>query len=153
MVNRVKEFLFSPLLVIAVRVSIGVVFIYAGAIKIYDPTGFAAMINNYDIIPLILVNIVAIVMPWIEVIFGVLLVLGVWFEGCSMLSLFLFCLFFVSITIAVMRGIDIDCGCFSTQAGTSPVTIFTIFRDMLLIAVGVYMVKVAHDKNLSQMKS
>jgi hypothetical protein len=50
------------------RILLGVIFIYAGCIKLFDPGAFAQAVYNYKILPLFMVNPVAVILPWIEVI-------------------------------------------------------------------------------------
>ncbi|MEI7589981.1 MAG: MauE/DoxX family redox-associated membrane protein [Deltaproteobacteria bacterium] len=149
MKNNFNKILFSKHMLTCVRMTIGFIFIYAGAIKIYDPAGFAQMLNNYDLLPYAIVNTCAIIMPWLEMVLGILLVFGIWFDGCAILSLLFFCVFASAITISIIRGIDVDCGCFSTQVGGSPVSWLTLMRDFLLILAGIYMVKIAYMRHAS----
>ena len=58
------------------RIILGVLFIFAGATKIGNPAAFADDINNYRMLPYILVSLMAVVLPWIEIIAGLLLVFG-----------------------------------------------------------------------------
>lgn len=94
------------------RLVVGGVFIWAGLLKIFDPLGFAQAIANYRVFPHWMSFILALVLPWMEVICGVFLVLGLLRQSSSLiLSLFLVG-FLILISSTMVRGIDIDCGCF-----------------------------------------
>ena len=71
-------------LVTMVRLVLGTVFLSAGITKIVDPAGFALAVYNYHILPAWLVNLAAVTLPWIEVVAGVCLVLGLWVPGSAL---------------------------------------------------------------------
>ena len=67
-----------PWLTIRVQIALGIIFIVAAVEKIADPPSFAHMIYNYRLVPGGLINISALAMPWVELLAGLALVLGVW---------------------------------------------------------------------------
>ncbi|MFC2160214.1 MauE/DoxX family redox-associated membrane protein [Acidobacteriota bacterium] len=96
------------------RLIVGGVFIWAGIIKITNPLGFAQDIANYQIFPQSLSFFLALVLPWIEVICGVFVLTGFFLRSSSA---FLGCLlagFLVLIIVTLIRGIDVECGCFGS---------------------------------------
>jgi len=120
------------------RVILGVIFLYAGIVKILDPGGFAQSIYNYQILPGRLINAVAIVLPWVEVLAGAGLVAGILIPGASLIVTGLLFVFFCALGISLMRGLDISCGCFSTLDKADPVTWMYLFRDGVLIGMGCF---------------
>jgi uncharacterized membrane protein YphA (DoxX/SURF4 family) len=76
-----------PYASLASRIILGGIFIYAGVIKILDPAGFARDVSNYRMLPDLLVNPFAVVLPWIEVLAGLSLLLGIWVPAASYSSL------------------------------------------------------------------
>src|SRR5216684_3007318 len=72
---RMRTLLAHPWLTIRVQIALGVIFIAAALPKIVDPPSFAHMIYNYKLVPAALNNLMALVMPWIELLCGVALVL------------------------------------------------------------------------------
>nr|MBC8485115.1 DoxX family membrane protein [Bacteroidota bacterium] len=78
-----KEFLSNTYLQIAFRLIVGGVFIYSSIGKLFSPDEFAKIIHNYDMLPLFLVNILAIALPYVQFIAGVLLIVGVYKKGNS----------------------------------------------------------------------
>jgi hypothetical protein len=64
------------LLVMGLRFLLGVVFVWASIDKIKLPGGFAQDIYNYRMLPHATINLMAIVMPWLELICGVVMIYG-----------------------------------------------------------------------------
>jgi len=98
-------------LIIICRALLGILFIYASYDKILDPGKFARDINNYHIVPFGLENTVAIILPWLELLIGIGLIIGVCIDGASIISGGLLFVFIVLILQAILRGYDIECGC------------------------------------------
>tara|TARA_Y100001968_G_C19329344_1_gene703458 strand:+ start:78 stop:494 length:417 start_codon:yes stop_codon:yes gene_type:complete len=93
------------------RLLVGLVFIIASYDKIIDPAQFARDISNYHIIPFGLENLIAIILPWIELFLGLGIVIGIFIDGSSFLSGTLLVLFILLIFQAMLRGFNIECGC------------------------------------------
>jgi uncharacterized membrane protein YphA (DoxX/SURF4 family) len=119
----------------AARMILGVIFLYAGAVKIIDPSGFARDISNYRILPDLLVNTCAVVLPWIEAISGLSLILGMGIEGGALLIGSLLTVFFIALSSSLIRGLDISCGCFSTSPEAHRITWTFLVRDLSLLAM------------------
>ncbi len=60
------------------RLLVGGLFVLTAVGKIGDLPTFAAEIQDYQMVPLGVTNAMAIVLPWLELLAGVLLILGVW---------------------------------------------------------------------------
>jgi uncharacterized membrane protein YphA (DoxX/SURF4 family) len=131
-----KSLLASPWLTIRVQLALGVIFIAAALPKIVDPPSFAHMIYNYRIVPGSLVNLSALAMPWVELLCGVALVLGIWRGTARTLIAAMLVTFIIAISINLIRGNAIDCGCFDVSAAGKSVEErladmrFVIFRDL-----------------------
>jgi uncharacterized membrane protein YphA (DoxX/SURF4 family) len=97
------------------RIIVGFVFVYASIYKIADPESFAKVIENYQVLPIFSINIVAITIPWIELIVGLFLIFGVLIKASSYITAFLMAFFSILVLLTIIRGIDISCGCFSSQ--------------------------------------
>jgi putative oxidoreductase len=129
-----KEFLSNTYLQIAFRLIVGGVFIYSSIGKLFSPDEFAKIIFNYDILPLFSVNILAIVLPYVQFIAGVLLIVGVYKKGNSAIFIGLIFIFLIALVQAYARGLDISCGCFSLDTSSSKSDILVrIFQDVLLL--------------------
>lgn len=112
-----KNLITNRKLLLTFRIVVGLVFIFAGIEKIADPDSFAESIENYKILPLAFVNFIAISIPWLELMTGMLLVFGISVKENSIIIGSLLILFVVLVASAVLRGLDIECGCFGTLDG------------------------------------
>ena len=102
------------------RIILGIIFIYASYDKILDPAAFSKNIHNFHTTDnLVWVeNLVALILPWLELIVGVFLIFGVFLEGSTSITIGLYIFFILILSQAVFRGIDVHCGCFKTEADT-----------------------------------
>ena len=110
------NFIRSLNLPIIFRIILGIIFIYASYDKILDPAGFSKNIHNFHVTPIAIENIMALVLPWIELIIGTFLIFGLFLDGTINITIALLILFIIVLSQAVFRGIDIHCGCFKTEA-------------------------------------
>lgn len=112
---------------------VAIVFIYAGVVKIINPSSFAEAIDNYRILPYFLVTLTAATLPWIELICGLLLILGKWIRGSSLILILLNLVFLLAIGSALARGLDISCGCFAETGDGAKVGITRLGEDFVLL--------------------
>ena len=126
---------------LVIRIVLGCVFLYASVHKILDPAGFAAAIYNYRILPDELINIAALVLPWVELILGICLIGGWWLPGAVALTNLLFITFTAALLFNVVRGLDINCGCFSTAPASSEASsaLWYVLRDLLFLLFSGYL--------------
>ena len=116
------------------RIILGGLFIYSGIIKLTDVHGFAVLISQYDLVPELLLAPVAIGLPMLELLAGI----GLLFEIPGALSaifgmLLMFC--FV-LWYGILKNLDIDCGCFSTEELKGQDSLRqALYRDLVMIAV------------------
>ncbi len=103
---------------------VGLFFIWAGVPKILGPLAFAKSIWNYDLAPPATINLAALIMPWLEVIGGGCLVLGVYRQGGRWVTSALLVLFIVAVGLNLLRGHEFNCGCLSAS---------TYFTDQYLV--------------------
>jgi len=135
-----------PWLTIRVQLALGAIFIIASLPKIADPPSFAHMIYNYRILPAGLINFTSLVMPWVELLCGIALILGVWRRPALAITAAMLVVLIVAISINLARGNAIDCGCFNVSLANRTVTErlgdmrLDILRDlgMLLMAAQVW---------------
>ena len=99
------------------RVTVGAAFVLAGVLKIAAPARFAGAVGNYRLVPHELINLVAIVVPWIEVVAGLCVLAGFWLRSGALIITAMTAVFFFVITSALARGLNIECGCFGTVGG------------------------------------
>ncbi|MCB0724246.1 MAG: DoxX family membrane protein [Ignavibacteriae bacterium] len=128
------SFLYNKYFQMLLRLVIGVIFIYASLDKLFNPADFAIAVKNYQILPLGLVNISAIIIPYVEFIAGTFLVFGLLKKGSSFTISALLVVFLIALIRAKLTGLDINCGCFSidSNAPKSDISI-RIFEDILML--------------------
>jgi putative oxidoreductase len=99
---------------------LGVLFIYAGLLKHWHPEEFAEAVRAYQLLPDVLVGLVAVVLPWLEMTSGLFLILGFKRRSCLLILMALTAVFMTGILVSLARGLKIDCGCglfFQRQVG------------------------------------
>jgi putative oxidoreductase len=127
-------------LALAARVYLGVVFLMACWHKILSPEVFAVDVATYQFLPLALVNLFALVLPWVELLAGVMLVIGLRTRAGASLVVLMMIAFMVGLFHALALGLDMSCGCFASSAATGEDAIsgWTLLRDAGWLALGVY---------------
>ncbi len=122
-------------LFLLVKWLIAALFIFAGISKILDPVTFARDIDNYRLLPYLLVTLMAIILPWLEVLCGIFLIIGSWKKGAAFLLLLLTFMFLIAISSAIARGLDITCGCFSRTLEGTKVGYTKLIEDVILFVI------------------
>ncbi len=122
--------------VFILRLLLGITFVYASLDKIAHPDQFAKIVYNYKILPGFLINVFAVTLPWVELFGGLFLILGIFTEGASLLISFLLVIFVIAISVNVFKGVDLNCGCFSTDPAGKKEGISLLFRDFLYLFMG-----------------
>ncbi len=123
----------------ALRLLLGAVFLYASYDKILHPEAFAKAVYNYQILPDVAVNLTALILPWLEFLLGLCLIAGVWLPGATATSTGLLTVFIGALVFNQMRGLDIHCGCFSTETTDGPVGFWTVARDAAFLAMSIFL--------------
>ena len=121
------------------RLLLGAVFLYASYDKILHPRAFAQAVYNYQILPDAAVNLSALVLPCMELLLGLCLVSGVWLPGATVISTVLLVIFIGALVFNQIRGLDIHCGCFSTEATKGLADLWTVIRDLGFLSISVYL--------------
>lgn len=126
------------------RLALGSIFIYASIDKIIDPISFSNVIDNYHITPIILNNLFALFIPWLEFIIGICLIFNIKVHGASFLSIILLLWFIFILTQAIFRGINVECGCFDLNISDlddlelRKNMIKRIFEDIVFLGISLY---------------
>jgi len=107
----------------------GAMLFYAGFMKLNTSAEFAETIANFRMLPAVANQLLAVVLPWCEVATGLLLIAGVWPRAAGLVATLLFLAFGIAASAAVIRGLDIQCGCFGT-ASARRVGVLTLGVDL-----------------------
>jgi len=119
------------------RLILGGLFLYAGLAKAGNVTAFARDIANYRVLPFIGNYLAAAILPYVEFLAGLLLVAGRRVRPAALVAGGLTAVFMLALASVVLRGLDIDCGCF----GGGHVTAAAALRrdaGILLLAIATY---------------
>ena len=142
-----KKYFKGPLVILC-RLVLGGIFIYASLDKIANPAEFAKAIGNYHVLPFGLENLLALFLPWLELITGILLIAGIMVDGATILIISMNIVFIFAISQALARGISIECGCFSVSTeGGSNIGFQTILRDFIYLIMA-FIIFYRKDKQL-----
>lgn len=134
-----NKVLHNDYLGLIVRLTVGILFIYASYDKILAPAQFARIVYNFHLLPGELVNIAAIVMPWVEFMCGLALILGIYKKGGVVILNALMIVFMVAITVNIFRGVDLECGCFTVSSKAKSNALSLLLRDFGYLAMTLYL--------------
>jgi uncharacterized membrane protein YphA (DoxX/SURF4 family) len=132
--------------VIALRILLGALFMYASFDKMANPEAFADIIDNYHLLPVQLVNPLAIFLPWLEFITGLFLVTGKWTKGSLIIYTSLLVIFIIALSQALIRGLDISCGCFSVNPSSTSEVWLRIIEDIFMLAGSIMLYRYYPDE-------
>ena len=121
------------------RIILGAVLIVASFDKILHPEAFAKVIGNYNVLPFGLENILAIILPTLELSIGCCLILGIMLDGSAIITAGMMAMFIIALSQAMIRGIDISCGCFkvTVENGGHQVGVRRIIEDFLFLGMSI----------------
>ena len=126
---------------LAARWIIGLTFIYASLHKIISPADFAKIVYGYGLFPEVFINLIAIVIPFLELIAGLALIIGVYPRSAAMIINALLLAFVTVLAFNLIRGHEFDCGCFSAgQSGYASSSEVTLVRDIIYLIFGMQIV-------------
>jgi uncharacterized membrane protein YphA (DoxX/SURF4 family) len=136
--DRLRSFFQSRWPDLAVRGILAFLFITGGGLKLTDPKAFAAMLSHYDLIPEMLLPVVAIGLPALEVSSGVALLFNV--RGSLTVITGLLILFIAVLGYGILNDLNVDCGCFGPEEIAGQQSLRQAFiRDLLLIGAASFL--------------
>ena len=116
---------------------LGLTFIYASYSKILSPADFAKIVYGYDLFPATLINLIAISVPFLELVAALALIFGIYPRSAALIVNALLVAFIILLSINLIRGHEFNCGCFSLQNTEDAVSSqTTIIRDIVYLALG-----------------
>jgi len=119
---------------LALRLTIGGIFLYAGTTKIINPQAFADSIATFKMLPVQVINIVALGLPPFEILLGLMLISGWKARAASLAVAGLAIVFGIALGQALIRGLAVDCGCFGSGEPSVLKTWASFGRALLLFA-------------------
>jgi uncharacterized membrane protein YphA (DoxX/SURF4 family) len=100
------------------RIALGLVLLAAALAKIGQPAAFATQIHHYHAIPVAPEHLLAVILPWVELLAGLALVTGMRARAGAWLGLAMMVVFTLAVAQAMARGLNFECGCFGTGDAT-----------------------------------
>jgi putative oxidoreductase len=135
--SLLKRILQNGWLELASRWILGVTFIYASYGKILSPADFAKIIYGYGLFPATLINLIAIIVPFLQLVIAFALIMGIYPRSAALIVNVLLIAFVILISINLIRGHEFDCGCFALKnSGNQVSSLSTILRDIIFLALG-----------------
>lgn len=128
------------------RFILGGIFIWSGVMKIVDPLGFAQNIAHYNLFPQTISFFLGLILPWIELFCGLFLITGLFLQASSFLLSALLFSFIILIGTTILRGVNIDCGCFGALSLKTNFKLLLTDILLLFLALNIFL----HPKTISQ---
>jgi putative oxidoreductase len=134
-----QAFTFHPTVRRGAQIVAGLIFIAAALPKLADLAGFATSVHNFHlepVIPIAATNLLAMSIPWIELIAGLALVGGVRPRAGAVVYTLLMAAFTLGVIAAMARGLSFECGCFG-KAGAATIGVKKLAENLVMLALGV----------------
>ena len=117
------------------RLTLALVFVYAGAVKMQDVVAFAGHVAAYQILPYAMNYLVAATLPYVEFLAGVMLLLNARVRPALLVIGAMLLAFMAALVSVLLRGLAIDCGCFDPGGGQDVTADIALMRDIALMAL------------------
>jgi putative oxidoreductase len=145
--NTFQKLLRNHWIKLVARLLLGSIFIYASYHKILAPDEFAKIVYGYDLFPSETINLIAIIIPFIELISGIALIIGIYTRPAAIIIIGMLAAFVIAISINIIRGHEFDCGCFSSDTSQAVNSVWqTLGRDMIFMMLGIYIFAYGQEK-------
>ncbi len=118
------------------QLALGLVLLTAALAKLVDVGSLAQQVHNFRLVPLASENLLAMIVPWIELLAGLSLVLGIRARSGAWVGTALMAVFTVAVALAMARGLNFECGCFGTADATR-IGGLKLAQNLGLLALGV----------------
>ena len=134
----------SEIMKVSSRIILGIVFLFFAIAKIANPEQFAKEISNYQLFPDFSINLIAIILPWIELCLGFLLLAGLKVRASAIFTGLLMFGFILAVAAAMAKGLNISCGC--SGANSPKVGIAKILENSALLVLAIYLSYLPYSK-------
>ncbi len=123
------------------RVGLGGMFVYSAWGKVMDPGLFASVVMKYELLPEATVGLFSLTLPMLEMLVGIAFIFTKWTREVALLATGMLVMFLGALTIAAIRGLEIDCGCFGVSSGGGRMElVLAIVRDLVLLVPTVWLI-------------
>lgn len=121
------------------RLVLAFIFILSALEKFKSLESFALNVDAYQIFPAIVVNLIVGIIPWLELFIGFGLLFKFKLRANLLLYLILMISFTILVMIAMIKGLDIECGCFGESS--TKVGLVKIIENMMIIFMNLILLK------------
>jgi putative oxidoreductase len=140
----------NKIFTILVRIVLGGILMYASMDKLANMGDFLKIIHNYKMLPVSLENLLAIFLPWLEFITGFCLVIGKFNKGSLLIYNVLLIIFIIALSQALIRGLDINCGCFSVRPSSTSEVWLRVIEDFIMLFFSVNLFRYIPEPELNK---
>lgn len=116
------------------RLIAGGALILASMGKLQNPEGLMLSMKSFELVPELIIPFSAYLLPWLELIVGVSLVYGLATRASGLWATILYVVFTVALLSVLVRGMNVDCGCFGALTGESTVSYKSILRNSVFLS-------------------
>ena len=127
--NIIKKVLMSPHLALVLRLFVGYYFIYSSMSKIPYPAQFADLLAAYRLFPFPVINAIAVVFPWVELVTGLFIIIGLRNKASALIIIMCYVVFNISVGLNVITHSPITCGCYDTVG--EPVSWMKVLKNTI----------------------
>jgi uncharacterized membrane protein YphA (DoxX/SURF4 family) len=131
---------------VALRALLAITFIWACIHKISNPYDFSLQVATYQILPLSLINLQGVILPWIELVVAAALIAGFWTRASALVTCGMNVMFIVAIALALSADLQLQCGCFASADVADQMSSSLIVRDVGLLLAGALLVYMKPDR-------
>lgn len=142
-----NSFFSNKILILLLKLFLGGIFVIASLDKFTDPQAFANSILQYKVVGPTLAMYTATILPALELLCGISLIIGLYPRGCELLMTIMLMGFTILVSSALLRGLDISCGCFSQDPNVSKIGYHKIIENCGLIMLGIWLL-LAKDQDI-----
>lgn len=123
-----------PTITKLLRFGLGIMFLTSSVPKIRQPYDFLSSVYNYELVGPKLGVLVAMVLPWAELLVGICLIGGIFVSGALLVSIAMGAIFSFAVASALQRELNISCGCFSASS-TEQISYVTLIRALVIMLI------------------
>jgi uncharacterized membrane protein YphA (DoxX/SURF4 family) len=125
--NRYLTFVF--------RIALGVVFLISGAGKLSEGAAFVDQVEEANILPHALARVYGTALPYVEIVIGALLILGLLSRFAAGIGGLAALSFIIGNSTRLYRGLYGECGCFGSIASLQFSTRDALIIDFVLLVL------------------
>ena len=122
-----------------IRLGLGAMFIYSTWSKLQDPRVFQTMVDNYRLLPACMTALFSVTMSMAELLVGAMFLFTKWTREAAFATVVMLAMFLVALAQALIRDLDISCGCFGDAEHGASVVLSALVRDVLLVMPTVWL--------------